>query len=186
MAKTYSKMIDLNTNLKNFNLFDPKTGNQTQLYNENMQYHGYLLAFICNHCPYVKLIKAKMSELFNSYLTKNIGVVAINSNDIDNYPDDAPEKMLEDCSNFKYEFDYLFDESQEVAKYFQAQATPDFYLFNSDKKLVYRGRFDEANPSNNITPTGIDLDNAVNALLNNGNISTNQLPSIGCNIKWKK
>jgi thiol-disulfide isomerase/thioredoxin len=185
MAKTYSTMLELGSPLKTFNLLNPKSCEIEPLFKISQNTKGLVLAFICNHCPYVKLLKPKLKEVSDKYMNKGIEFIAVNSNDIINYPEDSPEKMVYDINYFNYNFRYLFDENQEVAKFYKAVATPDFYLFNQDQILVYRGRFDEATPSNSVTPTGIDLTQAIDCLLSGKIINKNQHPSIGCNIKWK-
>ena len=146
---------------------------------------GLLVLFICNHCPYVKHIRKELAELTTAWMAQGLGVVGINSNDVDNYPDDSPAKMTEECRTWAYKFPYLFDENQQVAKAYQAACTPDIYLFDASLKLVYRGQFDDSRPGNGKPVTGRDLDAAVQALLSKKSIPLDQEPSIGCNIKWK-
>jgi peroxiredoxin len=147
---------------------------------------GYLVMFICNHCPFVKHLRSEIAALTEEYMANAIAVVAINSNDIINYPEDRPEMMAKEKREQNYKFPYLFDESQTVAKAFDAACTPDFYLFDSKRKLVYRGQFDSSRPGNNIPVTGEDLKNALEALLAGQPPLKNQRPSLGCNIKWKE
>ena len=140
--------------------------------------------FICNHCPYVIHYHEQIKILASEYADA-INLVAISSNDVVNYPEDSPEKMNQLWSRLGLKFPYLFDESQEVAKKYKAECTPEFYLFNLDKKLVYRGRMDDSSPGSNVDPSGRDLRLAIDNLINNKKISEEQYPSMGCNIKWK-
>ena len=146
---------------------------------------GILVMFICNHCPYVKHIHSEIVKFTREYQEKNIGFVAISSNDIDAYPEDAPEAMRDLARKWQYSFPYLYDETQEVARAYEASCTPDFYLFDSRKKLVYRGQLDSSRPGNGIPVTGEDLRLAMDDLVLGNPINLNQLPSVGCNIKWK-
>jgi peroxiredoxin len=144
-----------------------------------------VVVFMCNHCPYVKLIREGLAKFGRDYQAKGVAMVGINSNDAAGYPADSPAKMKEEVGAAGYTFPYLFDESQAVAKAYQAACTPDFYLFDRHHKLVYRGQFDDARPGNGVTVTGKDLRAAVDAVLAGKTIAPNQKPSIGCNIKWK-
>ncbi|MCX6389581.1 MAG: thioredoxin family protein [Solirubrobacterales bacterium] len=144
-----------------------------------------VVAFICNHCPYVKLIADRFASLADELIAKRVAVVAINSNDADSYPDDAPEAMAEEAGLRGYRFPYLYDESQQVALSYRAACTPDFYVFDRDLRLTYRGRFDAARPGNGEAVTGADLREAVEAALAGQPPIATQLPSIGCNIKWR-
>lgn len=144
-----------------------------------------LIVFTCNHCPYVKHIRAGLAQLARDYIPRGVAVVGINSNDVKNYPDDSPAKMAEEVKSAGYIFPYLFDETQNVAKAYDAACTPDIFLFDKEHKLVYRGQFDDSRPGNNIPVTGKDLRAALDALLAGKAISANQKPSMGCNIKWK-
>ena len=145
-----------------------------------------VIFFTCNHCPYVKHIRSRFAELAKEYQAKGVGVVGINSNDIESYPDDGPEKMAEEIKQVGYTFPYLSDESQEVAKAYRAACTPDFYLFDGKMSLVYRGQLDDARPGNSNPVNGSDLRAAMASLLAGKPVSAMQKPSIGCNIKWKK
>ena len=147
---------------------------------------GYLIAFFCNHCPFVKHIADQFSKIANEYQKKGIAVFTINSNDIEMHPNDAPEKMKEEAKLRKYEFPYLYDETQEVAKSYFAACTPDFFLFDKNKKLVYRGQCDDSRPSNEVPVTCKDLTKAMDEVLEGQSPAENQQPSLGCNIKWKK
>lgn len=183
MARTPSNMTALGSKAPDFTLPDPH-GNwysRDQIAGK----HGLLVVFYCNHCPFVKHIREKFAEVCAEYIDKGFGIVAINSNDIASHPDDAPERMAEDIETFGYRFPYLFDETQEVAKRFNAACTPDFYLYDANLELVYRGQFDDSRPDNGIPVTESDLKAAFDALLNGEKPSKDQKPSIGCNIKWK-
>jgi peroxiredoxin len=146
---------------------------------------GLLVMFICNHCPYVKLIRSELATIGREYSPKGIAMVAISANDARNYPADSPEKMAEEARTAGYTFPYLYDETQETAHAFGAACTPDFFLYDQSLKLVYRGQFDDARPENGRPVTGSDLRAALDCLLKGTPISTDQKPSIGCNIKWK-
>ena len=144
-----------------------------------------LVAFFCNHCPYVVHIRESFVHFANEYEPKGLGVVVISSNDIEAYPDDRPEKMSADARNYSYSFPYLFDETQEIAKAYRAACTPDFFLYDKNRKLVYRGQYDSSRPRNSDPVTGEDLRKAVDALIQGNSIPESQIPSMGCNIKWK-
>ena len=184
MARTPSKMIPLGTIAPNFNLFDTVSKNTLSLYNLKGK-RGTVIMFICNHCPFVIHVNKMLVEIANSYKIKGISFVAISSNDIDNYPQDAPEKMSEHAKNANYPFPYLFDETQAVAKAYDAACTPDLYLFDDTLKLIQRGQLDDSRPDNGIPVSGKDLLHALNCLLENKENTMIQRPSIGCNIKWK-
>jgi len=147
--------------------------------------HALLVAFLCNHCPYVKHIAPAFAQLAKEYQERGVGVVAINSNDFENYPDDSPAKMKEEIAARGYTFPYLVDEAQQVAKAYRAACTPDFYVFDADLKLVYRGQMDSSRPGNNLPVTGKDLREALDAVLAGQPVAAEQRPSIGCNIKWR-
>ncbi len=185
MALTSSTMLPLGTIAPAFNLPDVRTGKIFSL-DQLKSDKGTVVMFICNHCPYVKLIQTKLAEVAKKYQTKGIHFVAINSNDIKNYPADSPENMQKEAQLHDYVFPYLFDETQNVAKAYQAACTPDLYVFDENLACVYRGRFDDATPGNGVSVTGKDLTTALDALLNNHSIDADQKPSVGCNIKWKK
>jgi peroxiredoxin len=144
-----------------------------------------LVAFICNHCPYVKHVAPALAQLAKEYQEQGVGVVAISSNDCEHYPDDSPAKMKEESALRGYTFPYLVDQSQDVAKAYRAACTPDFYLFDADQKLVYRGQMDASRPGNNLPVTGKDLRAALDAVLAGRPVSPDQRPSMGCNIKWR-
>ncbi|WP_281542683.1 thioredoxin family protein [Maribacter aestuarii] len=183
MARTESKMLALGTLAPEFSLMDTvteKTMNLQAMKGEK----GTVIMFICNHCPFVVHVNPEISKMAKEYQHKGIGFIAISSNDIKNYPQDGPSYMKIKAKAEDYTFPYLYDESQEVAKAYQAACTPDFYLFDEDLKLVYRGQLDDSRPGNNLPLNGRDLRNAMDALLEGNEISTVQKPSIGCNIKW--
>lgn len=184
MALTPSNMIPLGTIAPDFTLPDTVSGTSYGLQQLKGK-QGTMVMFICNHCPYVKHINSQLVKLANDYTPKGINFIAISSNDATAQPDDAPDKMKELAQKEGYPFPYLYDESQAVAKAYDAACTPDFYIFDADLKLVYRGQLDDSRPSNNKPLTGSDIRIALDALLNGTAISPRQKPSIGCNIKWK-
>ena len=183
MAETPSTMLPLGTKAPPFRLPDP----QGKLVSSDdfKNAPALLVAFICNHCPFVKHIRSKFAELAKEYQARGVAIVGINSNDIVFSPNDSPEKMAEEVKQIGYVFPYLFDESQEVAKAYRAACTPDLYLFDRDRSLVYRGQFDDSRPGNGRPVTGADLRAALEAVLTGHSVSKTQRPSIGCNIKWK-
>ena len=184
MARTPSNMLPLGTIAPDFNLLNVVDGNYVSLAAAKSDI-ATVIMFICNHCPYVKLLNSKIAEISSSYMKKGIAFIAISSNDATNYPDDAPDKMKDNALEQNFAFPYLYDESQEIAKEYDAACTPDFYMFDNQLQLVYRGQFDNARPNNGIEPSGNDLIQAMDALLTGGIISNAQIPSLGCNIKWK-
>ena len=183
MALTYSSMLPLETKLIYFNLLDATTNKKFSSDDLNVS-KPTLIMFICNHCPYVIHYHEEIKRLTLDYEDK-FNFVAISSNDIENYPQDSPEKMKELWHELGLDFPYLYDESQEIAKLYRAECTPEFYLFDNNRKLVYRGRLDESFPNSTATPSGEDLRDAIENLLNKKQISSEQFPSMGCNIKWK-
>jgi peroxiredoxin len=183
MAATESTMLELGTPAPAFRLRD-FNGKVTSL-EDFQQARGLVVAFICAHCPFVKHVRGELARFAREYQPKGIAVVAINSNDTQAYPQDGPQGMAEEARSAGYTFPYLLDETQSVAKAYQAACTPDLYLFDSSRKLVYRGQFDDSRPGKG-TPTGADLRAACDALLAGSPVSAQQKPSIGCNIKWKK
>lgn len=183
MALTPSTMLPLGTKAPDFSL--PDTEGNTVSLSDFKGKKALLVMFICNHCPYVKHVREELAKLGKECEAKDVGVVAINSNDVDNYPEDSPEKMAQEKQHFGYTFPYLYDETQEVAKAYSAACTPDFFLFGQDHKLVYRGQFDDSRPGNDIPVTGNDLREAIDKVLDGDTISMKQKPSMGCNIKWK-
>ncbi len=184
MARTPSNMLPLGTRAPHFSLPDPVSGRTCNL--EEVQGRiGTVILFICNHCPYVKHVNSGLVILASKFQPLGIAFVAISSNDVNNYPDDSPEKMKETALSEGYPFPYLYDESQTVARAYDAACTPDFYLFDSAGKLVYRGQLDDSRPGNGIPVTGADLEGAMKLLLAGKPIPVEQKPSLGCNIKWK-
>ena len=180
-------MVNLGSIAPEFDLQNFNTGYSTIMVSLETfkNYPALLIVFICNHCPYVIHIRDSFLSFSNEYESKGLGIVAISSNDVFSYPDDSPEKMRDDALSYVYPFPYLYDENQEVAKAYRAACTPDFFLYDEERKLVYRGQYDSSRPKNSIPVTGEDLRKATEALLNGENISTVQSPSMGCNIKWK-
>lgn len=185
MVATETIQIPLGFKAPDFTLPDVISKKQKSI-NELKGEKGTVVMFICNHCPYVKHIINGIVQVANEYIPKSISFIAINSNDIVNYPDDSPEKMIEFAKKHKFPFPYLFDESQEIAKKYKAACTPDFNVFDKNLICVYRGQFDDARPGNNVEVTGNDLKKVLEALINNTEIPKYQKPSIGCSIKWKK
>ena len=184
MALTPSNMIPLGTKAPDFNLPDAVSGSDMSL--EHLKSDkATVIMFICNHCPYVKHVQQGLVELANDYIAKGVSFIAINSNDVENYPDDSPENMKRDAEKFGYPFPYLFDETQAIAKAYAAACTPDFYIFDGDLKLIYRGQMDDSRPGNGKPVTGKDIREALDQILDGNTISEDQIPSIGCNIKWK-
>lgn len=183
MARTPSTMLELCTQAPAFNLLEPATGKHVSL--EQFSGKPILVAFICNHCPYVIKLKEAFVEFAKEYQAKGLQIVAINANDVENYPDDSPEKMVDDVKKYGYTFPYLYDETQEVAKAYQAACTPDFFMFDMGHNLYYRGQFDDTRPSTDEPATGKDMREAADALLSGQQFPHEQKPSLGCNIKWK-
>lgn len=184
MVRTLSTMLDLGTAAPDFSL--PDIDGRTVSLSDFSGAGALLVVFMCNHCPYVKHIQPALAELARTYRDKGLQVVAINSNDVANYPDDSPEKMKLESEQAGYIFPYLYDESQAVAKAYKAACTPDFFLFDSEFRLAYRGQFDDSRPKNDIAVTGNDMRRAVEATLAGEPIpEQEQKPSMGCNIKWK-
>lgn len=183
MAATESNMLPLGTKMPEFTLLD--TISNSEVSSKSLNIKANLVMFICNHCPFVIHVKDELSKIGIDYKEKDVAIVAISSNDIEKYPQDGPEKMKEFATSENFSFPYLYDETQEIAKSFLAACTPDFYLFNEKNELVYRGQLDNSRPNNGIPVTGKDLRNAIEAVLNNELPDSNQVPSIGCNIKWK-
>ena len=184
MARTPSTMVALGTKAPGFNLPDTVSGKQISL-NDVKGDVATVIMFICNHCPFVKHVNTELVKLANDYKNNGIGFVAISSNDVINHPDDSPALMMQVAKQLKYPFPYLYDESQEVAKEYDAACTPDFFIYNKDLKLAYRGQLDDSRPGNEIPVTGKDIRHALDCLINNEPVPEFQRPSIGCNIKWK-
>lgn len=185
MAQTASTMLELGTIAPDFALIDVVSG-RTIRRDDFRGKKGLLVMFICAHCPFVKHIEKELAKLGQDYVPQNIGIVAISANDAANYPADNPEGLRKQAETFGFNFPYLYDESQAVAKSYDAACTPDIYLFDDQFKLVYRGQFDSSRPSNSIPVTGGDLRSALDSVLAGKPISPDQKPSIGCNIKWKE
>lgn len=183
MAETPSTMLPLGTKAPHFRLPDP----QGKLVSSDdfKDAPALLVVFMCNHCPLVKHIRSQFAELAREYQGRGVAIVGINSNDVEISPGDRPEKMAEEIVAIGYTFPYLFDESQEVAKAYRAACTPDLYLFDRDRRLVYRGQFDDSRPGNGRPVTGADLRAALDAVLAGHAVPASQKPSIGCNIKWR-
>lgn len=184
MAATPSVMIPLGSVASGFTLPDTVSEKNRSL-QELKGKQGTLIMFICNHCPYVKHLNNELVAIANTYQPKGVNVIAISSNDVAQYPDDGPEHMKDVARQLGYQFPYLYDESQEVAKAYDAACTPDFYLYDKDLKLFYRGQLDDSRPKNTLPVTGKDMRDALDALLAGKPPIENQKPSIGCNIKWK-
>lgn len=185
MARIESNMLPLGTVAPDFLLPDTNSNNSFT-YKDIRKEKGTLIIFICNHCPFVHHVIEEIVRIANDYRVQGVGVVAISSNDAVGYPQDAPDKMTEFAFQNKINFPYLYDESQEIAKAYNASCTPDFFLFDGRDKLVYRGQMDDSRPGNGIPVSGNDLRAAIDGILYNRKINPIQKPSIGCNIKWKK
>lgn len=183
MALTPSTMLPLGTVAPDFRLPDPD-GKMVAL-SDFKNAPALLVLFICNHCPYVKHIRAGLADLGREYQKRGAAIVAISANDVANYPQDAPDKMKEEARSAGYTFPYLYDDSQAVAKAYKAACTPDIFLFDKDRKLAYRGQFDDSRPGNGKPVTGKDLRAALDAVLARKSVPEPQTPSVGCNIKWK-
>jgi len=183
MAATESTMIALGTPAPNFSLPDIE-GNIVKR-DDFTDAPALLVAFICNHCPYVIHIRSQLVDLIRDYQAQGVAVVAINSNDADTYPEDSPAKMKEYARQYGYTFPYLYDKTQEVAQAYAAACTPDFFLFDRERKLIYRGQMDASRPRSDTPVTGKDLHAALDAVLEGREVPPEQIPSMGCNIKWK-
>jgi len=176
-------MLPLGTTAPDFSLTDAVSDKIVSL-NDSKGEKGTVIMFICNHCPFVVHVNSEIARVAKDYQSKGIGFVAISSNDVTNYPQDRPEQMQKVAKEVGYSFPYLYDETQEIAKAYDAACTPDFYLFDGNLELIYRGQLDDSRPGNGIPLSGSDLRVAMNALLDGKEIIANQKPSIGCNIKW--
>jgi thiol-disulfide isomerase/thioredoxin len=181
MAAVESRMLALGTPAPAFALPDPD-GTVHEL-REGAD--AYLVMFICNHCPFVKHVRSELARMGDEYGRRNVAIYAINSNDVTTHPGDSPERMKQEAADWGYTFPYLYDTDQDIAKAYLAACTPDFFLFNSERRLVYRGQLDDSRPSNNIPVDGRDLRAALEAVLSNRPVDELQKPSIGCNIKWR-
>lgn len=186
MSLTPSNMLRLGTKAPDFKLPDTVSEKNFTLKKISRYKKATVVMFICNHCPYVLHVNDEIVRISNEYLQKGVAFVAISSNDIVNYPADSPKKMKRHAAMSGYQFPYLFDETQEVAVAYDAACTPDFYLFDENLKLVYRGRIDGSRPNSGIPLSGEDLRNALDSVLNHQPVNEKQYPSAGCNIKWKK
>ncbi|MCH8260949.1 MAG: thioredoxin family protein [Planctomycetes bacterium] len=183
MVQTLSTMLLLGTSAPQFSLPDPD-GKIVSL----SDFDGapaLVVVFMCNHCPFVKHVAPGLADLAREYQDKGVAVVGVNPNDVANYPDDSPQKMAEASKEYGYTFPYLLDESQAVAKAYRAACTPDFFVFDADRQLVYRGQMDDSRPSLDLPVTGADLRGALDAVLDGRSVAAEQKPSVGCNIKWK-
>lgn len=184
MAQTASTMLPLGTPAPAFSLPEPATGKIIAL----ADFHAapaLLVIFMCNHCPFVKHIRQGLIDFARDYQPRKLAMIAISANDSANYPGDSPAQMAEETKAFGYSFPYLYDETQATAKAYRAACTPDFFLFDSARQLVYRGQFDDSRPGNQMPVTGVDLRAAADAVLAGQPVGSEQKPSIGCNIKWK-
>lgn len=182
MVETNSQMLALGTEAPSFTL--PDADGKLYSLSDTQGSAAFLVMFICNHCPFVKHVREELARLGRDYLPKNVAVFAINSNDAENYPGDSPAKMKEEAQTWGYEFPYLVDEQQDVAKAYRAACTPDFYLFDANRRLAYRGQLDGSRPGNGVPVDGRDLRAALDAVLAGQPLADEQTPSVGCNIKW--
>ncbi len=185
MVQTLSSMMPLGTHAPDFSLLEVVSGESLSL-SALKGKHATLIMFICNHCPFVKHIQEELVKLGKVYPQEGVGLIAISSNDVDEYPDDSPENMKILAETLGYDFPYLYDEDQSVAKAYGATCTPDFFIFDKGLKCVYRGQLDDSRPGNNIPLSGADIRKALNAMLSGNEINSQQKPSVGCNIKWKQ
>jgi peroxiredoxin len=179
-----SQMLPLGTKAPEFDLPDVTDGRLVSLSDFEAK-RALLVMFICRHCPYVRHVREELARLGRDFAGSELGIVAISSNDVDEYPEDRPESLAEEAGEVGYAFPYLFDETQEVAKAYTAACTPDFFLFDADRALVYRGQLDDSRPSNGLPVTGTDLRAAIDAALSGRPVSEDQRASIGCGIKWR-
>lgn len=184
MALTPSTMLPLGTQAPNFQLPDVVSGKTISLDTFTGK-QALLVMFICRHCPFVKHVQAELAQIGKDYADSDVGIVAISANDAANYPGDAPDKLKEMAAELGFTFPFCYDETQETAKAYTAACTPDFFLFDANQQLVYRGQLDDSRPSNNQPVTGQDLRAALDAVLAHSAVNSDQKPSIGCNIKWK-
>ena len=183
MVLTPSTMLPLGTSAPDFQLPDVVSGNTISLATFSDR-KALLIIFMCRHCPFVKHVQQEFYKIQEDYKNRSLGIVAISANDVANYPDDSPDNLKAMAQEFNYEFPVCYDETQEVSKSYTAACTPDFFLFDSDRKLVYRGQLDDSRPSNDKPVTGQDLRAAIDDVLADRPVDSNQQPSIGCNIKW--
>ncbi len=183
MVKTASTMLALGTPAPDFRL--PDTNGRMVSPADFRGAPALLIIFMCNHCPYVKHVAEQLSALAKEYQQRGVAVVGINSNDVEAYPEDAPDRMIEEVARRGYEFPYLYDQTQEVAKAYRAACTPDFYVFDQQQRLVYRGQMDGSRPGNDLPASGEDLRAALDAVLEGRPVPPDQRPSLGCNVKWR-
>ncbi len=183
MVKTVSTMLPLGAEAPDFSL--PNIDGTTVSLGDFEDSPALLVMFICNHCPFVKHVAAELARLGRDYADRGVAIVGINANDVENYAADSPEKMREEAKRQGYTFPYLYDETQEVAKAYRAACTPDFFLFDGNRRLVYRGQLDSSRPDSGVPVTGEDLRAAIDAVLAGQPVDAQQRASIGCNIKWK-
>lgn len=184
MAKTLSTMLDLGTTAPEFTLPDSVSG-KTMALSDFANNKALLVMFICRHCPFVKHIEQELARMGRDYANRDVAIVAISANDATEHPDDSPESLKEMAEQLGFSFPFLYDESQSVAKAYSAACTPDFFLFDQSRTLVYRGQLDDSRPESGIPVTGKDLRAAIDAVLSDGAVNPDQRASIGCNIKWK-
>lgn len=185
MVVTPSTMLALGTKVPDFHLPDVVSGEMVSL-DRFVHKKALLVMFICRHCPYVQHVKYEFARLGKDYASTELGIVAISANDVEQYPDDAPEKLKDMAQELGFTFPFCYDETQEVAKEYTAACTPDFFLFDQDRELVYRGQLDDSRPNNGKPVTGQDLRTAIDAVQAGNPVGGDQKPSMGCNIKWKK
>jgi peroxiredoxin len=184
MVATRSTMLPLGTPMPPFTLPDPGGGREVSS-SDFEGAAGFLVVFMCNHCPYVQHVAEELAALGRDLNTRGVAMVGISSNDVASHPDDSPTRMAEEAERWGWGFPYLYDETQEVARAYRAACTPDFFLFDGDRRLVYRGQLDDSRPGNRIPVTGADVRAAVDAVLAGRPVAEGQKPSMGCNIKWK-
>ena len=184
MVKTASTMAALSSPAPDFSLVN--VDGRTVSLADFADAKGLLVIFMCNHCPFVKHVAAELTRLAHDYMPRGLAIVGINSNDSTAHPEDSPERMVHEAEERGYPFPYLYDETQEVAQAYKAACTPDFFLYDAQQRLVYRGQLDDSRPSNGIPVTGKDLRTAIDAVLTGNKPTEKQIPSIGCNIKWKR
>ena len=184
MSLTPTRKITLGFTAPLFNLLNPKN-NKLEKLEDLCSDKATLIVFICNHCPFVVHILPELVNIANDYINKGISFIAINSNDIISYPQDSPENMIKLVKEYSIPFPYLFDESQQVARSYSAECTPDFNIFDGNMRCVYRGQIDFSRPGNSKEKNGYDIRKALDKIISGESVSTNRIPSIGCNIKWK-
>jgi len=185
MASVETSSISLGFSAPDFNLFNTLSGDMLSLDDVKSEI-ATVVMFICNHCPYVIHVREELVKLANEYIPKGISFIAISSNDVKNYPQDSPEKMKEIGKQLKFPFPYLYDETQDIARAYFAECTPDYSIFGQDLKCVYRGQLDGSRPNNGIPVTGVDIRNTLDFILAAEPVPKNQVPSLGCSIKWKQ